>query len=80
MRPKRVSLKLAMTSTTLRKTISRMRDQGASLAQIAYALREIGVPPPAGGAWTVKTVEKVLCGKIGPARGGHAPDHHRPGC
>jgi hypothetical protein len=50
----------AMDSSPTEKTIRLMRDQGASLAQIAYALREIGAPNPAGGAWTLKTIEAVL--------------------
>jgi hypothetical protein len=41
-----------------------MRDQGASLAQIAYALREMGTTPPSGRAWTVKTIETMLDDKV----------------
>jgi hypothetical protein len=49
-----------MASSTVEETIRMMRDQGASLAQIAYALREMGAPAPAGGAWTIKTIERLL--------------------
>jgi hypothetical protein len=69
-----------MTSTTLHETIRQMRDQGASLAQIAYALREMGAPPPTSGAWTVKTIEKILAGKAGRVGGGFGMDDHGPGC
>lgn len=40
--------------------IQAMRRQGASLAQIAYALRETGADAPGGGAWTTKVIARVL--------------------
>ena len=40
--------------------IRAMRRQGASLAQIAYALRETGASAPEGGAWTTKAIARVL--------------------
>lgn len=40
--------------------IRAMRRQGASLAQIAYALRETGASAPGGGAWTTKVIARVL--------------------
>ena len=46
--------------------IRAMRRQGASLAQIAYALRETGASAPGGGAWTTKVIARVLKQKASP--------------
>ncbi|MFC7553445.1 hypothetical protein ACFQU7_16060 [Pseudoroseomonas wenyumeiae] len=45
---------------TTMAAIRAMRRQGASLAQIAYALRETGASAPGGGAWTTKVIARVL--------------------
>jgi hypothetical protein len=58
------------------ETIRIMRRQGASLSEIAYALRELGAPAPAGGAWTKKAVERIL-GTV-PGRGGEVPRGRAP--
>jgi len=54
--PPRAAADHAVTVAAIRA----MRRQGASLAQIAYALRETGARAPGGGAWTTKVIARVL--------------------
>jgi hypothetical protein len=56
----RIAAKAAKRAADLLPLILPMKDEGASLRQIAEGLNRCGVPAPRGGTWSAVAVKRIL--------------------